>query len=60
MWLRRLYDWWNPPCPKHPGHRVHEVDAELLTGCAMVPEMCSLCWEEWQSDVEKVKPGGVA
>jgi hypothetical protein len=46
LWLR-LYDWWNLPCPKHPDHRVNEIDAELLTGCAMMPRMCSLCWKEW-------------
>ena len=49
--FQRLYDWWNPPCPKHPGHRTKEVDGELASGCAMVPDMCSLCWEEWSRDL---------
>jgi hypothetical protein len=46
--IGRIRDWWNPPCPKHPGHRMNEIDAEVLTGCAMVPSMCSLCWEEFE------------
>lgn len=41
--------WLGEPCPKHPGHRVREFDAESASGCAMLPNMCELCWEEWES-----------
>lgn len=47
--LRRLYDWWNPPCLKHTGHRMREIDTELATQCAMCPypgDMCSECFLE--------------
>ena len=47
--LRRLYDWWNPPCPKHSGHRQREIDTELATQCSMCPYppmMCSECFAE--------------
>jgi len=52
--LNRIHDWWNPPCSKHPGHRLHEVDTEVLTGCAMMPEMCSVCWEEFQEEQQRI------
>lgn len=53
--FRGIHDWWNPPCPKHPGHRQREVDGELMTSCAMVGDMCSLCWEEFEAENEKFR-----
>ena len=35
---------------KHPGHRVREIDIEVISGCAMMPDMCALCWEEFQKE----------
>lgn len=45
-WWRAF--WWGPPCTKHPGHRTREFDAELASGCAMMPDMCEQCWEEFE------------
>lgn len=56
-WLSRVHDWWNPPCPKHPGHRLNEVDVEMITGCAMMPAMCEVCWQE--SDIRRYYEGEV-
>lgn len=53
LW-RRINDWWNPPCPKHPGHRQREIDTEIATGCAMCPYpalMCAECFKEAEEDV---------
>lgn len=41
--------WWGEPCRKHPGHRVREFDVELASGCAMMPSMCELCWDEFEA-----------
>ena len=40
--------WYGEPCEKHPGHRMCEIDTEILTGCAMAPPMCELCWAEFE------------
>lgn len=53
LW-RSVYDWWNPPCPKHPGHRQREIDTEIATRCAMCPYpalMCSECFKEAEENV---------
>lgn len=41
--------WRGEPCPKHPGHRNREFDAELASGCAMLGGMCEQCWEELEA-----------
>lgn len=50
FWCRTVEGWmsfWRgKPCPKHPGHRDRELDLEIETGCAMMPNMCSECWAE--------------
>lgn len=40
--------WWGEPCPKHPGHRVREMDTELLTHGAFGEPACSECWSEFE------------
>ena len=57
MW-KRFLNWWlvfrkGEPCPKHPGHRVYEFDAELATGCAMIGPMCELCYQEMEEECRK-------
>lgn len=47
----RLYDWWNPPCPIHPGHRIKEVDGNIMrTGVSG----CSLCLAATAPDEPKL------
>lgn len=39
--------WYGKPCPKHPGHRINELDLEPTHG-AMMGSWCALCWEEFR------------
>lgn len=50
--FRRIYDWWNPPCPKHPGHRKREVDTDIMAPMQDLPlDMCSECFREWNEEI---------
>lgn len=53
---RWLTFWRGDPCPKHPGHRVREFDAELATRCSMMPSMCSECFREMEERIAAERP----